>query len=109
MLFICVEYQTPADDPTLLGSPHTVSMYYEVEVRPEPWQVANHYRASNVKCDAGTVVVQEINGEKVERLRAEGVAFHKIGKFLIQHGKNGDIILNCSATESDVNSLLYLW
>ena len=81
MLFICVEYQTPADDPSLLGSPHTVSVYYEVEVRPEPWQVANHYRAGNVKCDASTVVVREINREEVERLRAEGVVFHKIGKF----------------------------
>jgi hypothetical protein len=81
MLFICVEYQTPADDPTLLGSPHTVSMYYEVESKPEAWQIAKHYKASNVKCNASTVVVKELSEEKVERLRAEGVAFHKIEKF----------------------------
>ena len=56
-------------------------MCYEVEVKPEPWQVANHYRAGNVKCDVSTIVVREINREEVERLRAEGVVFHKIGKF----------------------------
>jgi hypothetical protein len=81
MLFICVEYQTPADDPTLLGSPHTVSRYYEVESKPEAWQIAKHYNASNVKCDASTVAVNELSKEEVERLRAEGVAFHKIQKF----------------------------
>lgn len=81
MVSICVEYQTPADDPTLLGSPHTVSMYYEVESQPEAWQIAKHYKANNVKCDPTTIVVKELSKKIVERLRAEGVAFHKIGKF----------------------------
>jgi hypothetical protein len=56
-------------------------MYYDVESKPEPRQIANHYIASNVKCDASTLVVEELNEEKVERLRAEGVTFQKIGKF----------------------------
>ncbi len=81
MLFICVEFQTPADDPTLLGSPHTVSLYYQVESKPEAWQIARYYKASNVKCDTSTVFVKELSEGKVERLRAEGVVFHKIEKF----------------------------
>ena len=81
MLFICVEFQTPADDPTLLGSPHTVTMYYEVESKPEAWQLAKHYIVSNVKCDPSTVVVKELSKEEVKKLRAEGVAFHRVNKF----------------------------
>jgi hypothetical protein len=81
MIFICVEYQTPADNPTLLGSPHKVFMYYEVDSKPEAWQIAKHYNASNVKCDESTILIKRLSEGKVERLRAEGVAFHKIGKF----------------------------
>jgi hypothetical protein len=81
MPFIYVEYQTPAEDPTLLGSPHTIPMHYEVESKPEAWQIAAHYQANNVKCDPTTIVVKELSEEEVKNLRAGGVAVHKINKF----------------------------
>jgi len=56
-------------------------MYYEVESKPEAWQIAKHYKANNVKCDPSTVVVKELSEEEVKKLHAESVAFHRIEKF----------------------------
>jgi hypothetical protein len=80
MRFFHVEWQTPANDPTLLESLHR-EMYYETESKLEASQMAKHYKASNAKCDPTTVVVKELSEEEVKNLRAEKAVFHKIDKF----------------------------
>jgi len=81
MRFFRVEWQTLADDPTLLGAPHVCEMHYETESKLEASQIAKHYQASNTKCDPTTVVVKELSEEEVKNLRTENIVFHKINTF----------------------------